>query len=78
MQNKLGLNELDVLDLEEALVSYKTSLLNEKISFNQTDFNLDYLIKLNEFLFGDLYTYAGKISNRYTQDDYFYIHSMVN
>ena len=32
MQNKLGLNELDVLDLEEALVSYKTSLLNEKIS----------------------------------------------
>lgn len=78
MKNKLGLNDLDVLDVEEALVAYKSSLLNEKVSFNQTNFNLDYLIKLNDFLFGDLYTYAGKISSRYTQDDHFYIHSIVD
>lgn len=77
MKNKLGLNELEILDVEEALVAYKASLLDEKVSFNQTNFDLDYLIKLNEFLFGDLYTYAGKISDRYEQDDYLYINSLV-
>lgn len=76
--NKLGLNDLDILDVEEALVDFKASLIDEKVSFNQTTFDLYYLIKLNEFLLGDLYYYAGQITNGYDNQDLFMINSKIS
>ena len=77
MKNKLGLNEMDILDVEEALLAYKASILNEKVSFNEDNFNLNYLLKLHKFLLGDIYYYAGSISNRYDEEDWKYINSLV-
>ena len=62
MNNKLGLS--DISYIEEELVDFKSKLLNEYITFNEEDFNLKYLIKLYDFLFGDLYFNTNKLSNR--------------
>ena len=62
MNNKLGLS--DISYIEEELVEYKSKLINEYITFNEKDFNLNYLIKLYDFLFGDLYYNTNKLSKR--------------
>ena len=55
MKNKLGLTYYKMLDVERKLVNYKLNLLDETYTFNGDIFSIDYLIKLNEFLFSDIH-----------------------
>ena len=55
MENKLGVSEAKLFDLERKLVNFKFNLLDEYITFNKNLFELDYLIELHKFLFSDLY-----------------------
>ena len=70
MDNKLGLNEFDLEYYRNIICEFKSSLLDEKITFNCSEFNIDYLKSLHEYLFGDLYYDAGNISKRYNESDY--------
>ena len=69
MENKLGLNESTIQKIEEELVEFKSKLVDYRFTFGMTDFNFKYLLRLHEFLFGDLYYDAGKISKRYQEED---------
>ena len=68
-KNKVGLNYDDLIDIEGELFKLKSKILDYRFTFNQKYFGLEYLLKLHEFLFGDLYDYAGKISDRYNESD---------
>ncbi len=67
MNNKLGLNEQDLEVFEEQLFNFKSSLIDYRVTFNESEFNLSYLIKLHNFLFGDLYD-NDNISDRFKDD----------
>ncbi len=68
-KNKVGLNYDDLVDIEEELFKFKSKILDYRFTFNQEYFGIEYLLKLHEFLFGDLYDSAGKISDRYNESD---------
>ena len=55
MDNKLGLNGFQIIDVEKKLVNSKLHLLDEYFTFNENEFNFNYLEKINKFLFSDLY-----------------------
>ena len=55
MQNKIGQNDYYLEKVEREIINKKLSLLDETFSFNQSEFNLKYLDKLNKFLFIDFY-----------------------
>ena len=55
MENKLGLSDAKLFDIERKLVNFKFNLLDEYITFNKNIFELGYLMELHKFLFADLY-----------------------
>lgn len=55
MHNKIGINEYRLRDIEKEIVNLKLSILDDRFTFNENEFNLSYLIKLNNFLFNDFY-----------------------
>jgi fido (protein-threonine AMPylation protein) len=69
MENKLGLSSIDASDISDKIVEFKASLLNDKMTFGCDDYDLEYLCKLHEFLFGDVYPDANMISDRYKGND---------
>lgn len=54
MANFLGADEITFRSVELALLNYKMSLIDERFTFNRDCFDLEYLRRLNYFLFGDL------------------------
>lgn len=69
MSNKLGLNGEAIQEVEEKLVEYKSKLVDYRFTFGVAEFGITYLFRLNEFLFGDLYYDAGRMSKRYQEKD---------
>lgn len=63
--NKLGINSDRLERYEKELVSTKLDMLDETFTFNEESFNADYLLKLNEFLLGDIYTDLGYRDDTY-------------
>ena len=55
MKNKLGLTEYYFDDIEKNLIKFKMRLLDDKFTFNCDFFSFEYLKRLHEFLFEDLY-----------------------
>ena len=55
MDNKLGLNEYKIKDIENKIVNLKLSVIDEYFTFNESELNFIYLEKLNKFLFSDIY-----------------------
>lgn len=54
--NKLGiLNKETLLIVEKSLVETKISLLDYEFTFGECEFNIQFLINLHEYLFGDIY-----------------------
>ncbi|MBE6138270.1 MAG: hypothetical protein E7173_00815 [Firmicutes bacterium] len=54
--NKLGIINYERLEqIENKIVSVKIELLDENSNFNMTDLNLEFLIRIHKFLFGDIY-----------------------
>ena len=64
MKNKLGLDDESLELFEAKTFEVKSSLLTDKVTFNTNGFNLEYLIKLHDYLFGDLYYDCDKLSSR--------------
>ncbi|HPE14480.1 MAG TPA: Fic family protein [Bacilli bacterium] len=62
MKNKLGLSDDMLAVVENNLVDYKLTLLDEYFTFNENHRGLEYLKKLHSFLFSDLYDNAGELS----------------
>lgn len=55
-RNKLGITDVFQLEeVENTIVAVKLGLLDETITFGQQQLDLEYLQKLHEFLFGDIY-----------------------
>ena len=69
MNNKLGLDNDAIVEVEEKLVEYKSKLVDYRFTFDVDNFGIIYLLRLHEFLFGDLYFEAGKMSERYKDSD---------
>ena len=67
--NKLGLGDLEASEMADRIVEYKASLLNEKVTFGCDNYDLEYLCKLHNFLFGDVYPNTEMISERYQGSD---------
>jgi len=55
MNNKLGLSESKIREVEYKVVNLKLKTLDEYFTFNESEFNFNYLENLNRFLFGDFY-----------------------
>lgn len=55
MINKLTPNEYKLLDIQKKIINLKLNLLDETFTFNKNVFDLEYLVRLNEFLFSDFY-----------------------
>lgn len=55
MKNKLGIDAYKLLDIEKEIVSIKLNLLDDRFTFNKDNLDLDYLIELHKFLFGEFY-----------------------
>ena len=77
MENKLGLSQDRMEDIENKLYELKSSLLDLDVSFNTNGFDIIYLMRLHEFLFGDLYYNAGKLSSRYEEDDKYLFDNVI-
>lgn len=67
--NKLGIsNEFDIENIERKIVEYKMSILDSRFTFNEKIIGLEYLRKLHNFLFGDIYFTAGNFSKRVDEE----------
>lgn len=56
MNNLLGITDIEYLEeVEDKLVKQKLSLLDYRMTFNCDSLDIEYLIKLHKFLFGDIY-----------------------
>ena len=53
--NKICRSETQLKNIERKIVNLKLKLLNSNFMFNKTNFDLDYLNLLNEYLFNDFY-----------------------
>ena len=69
MRNKLGLSEYDIEEVETKIVEMKSQLLDYRFTFGTDHFGIKYLLKLHDFLFGDMYYDAGQLSSSYVERD---------
>ena len=62
LKNKLGITDSDtLLTAERELTSLK--LASAKLNYIKGSFDFDHLRRIHRYLFGDIYTWAGKIRN---------------
>lgn len=56
IENKLGVRSYEQLaQIEKEIISVKVKLLDDKITFNMDDLNLEFLVRVHKFLFSDIY-----------------------
>jgi len=56
IRNKLGVRNYEQMrQIEKDIVSTKIKLLDDRITFNMNELNLEFLVRIHKFLFGDLY-----------------------
>ena len=53
----------------ENLIKYKIDMLDEEVTFGKSTYDVEYLVKLHEFLYGDTYEWAGQIRKSVTEKD---------
>lgn len=53
----------------ENLIKYKIDMLDEEVTFGKSTYDAEYLVKLHEFLYGNVYEWAGQIRNGITEKD---------
>ncbi len=56
MDNNLGLNSNKLTDVERKIINLKLHLLDYSFTFNCNNFNIEFLKRLNGFLFNDFYS----------------------
>jgi len=56
MDNKLGLIDDKLFEVEKKLINTKLNILDEYFTFNEKKLDLNYLNKINNFLFADIYS----------------------
>lgn len=55
MENKLGVSEFALIDIEKKIINLKLNLLDYTYTFNKSTYDLEYLIRLHEYLFSEFY-----------------------
>lgn len=55
MENKIGINNEKILEIENKIVELKLKLLDKDFNFNKNKIDFEYLVELNKFLYGDIY-----------------------
>jgi len=80
MQNKIGLCEDSFEKIERQIINLKLNLLNEYFTFNKDKIDFEYLVKLHEFLFSDLYEKIGLRNLELSETDYikYMLYSLIN
>lgn len=53
--NKLGIEKNKLDKIEKQIINLKLNMLDETFTFNSTDFDLRYLVKLHSYLFDEFY-----------------------
>ena len=56
MKNKLGITDYYYKDIEKNIINFKIKLLDDKFNFNCDMFSFEYIKRLHDFLFDDLYS----------------------
>lgn len=67
--NKLGVSNKEMEEIENRLFEVKSQLVSPNFTFDENEFGIIYLIRLHDFLFGDLYYDEDKMSERYHDSD---------
>ena len=75
MNNKLGVNEYILEEIEYKLINTKLNMLDNTYTFNNQCFNLKYLKDLNEYLFCDIYDVGMR---EMTIEETYYINDCLN
>lgn len=78
MENKLGLCEGKLIDIERKIVNLKMNLLDEYITFNKDIFDFEYIIELHKFLFSDFYYDYQLETRKLTEIETQYINYLLN
>lgn len=73
IKNKLGVRNYEHLaQVEKEIVSTKIKLLDDRITFNIDELNLEFLVRIHKFLFGDIYdeeyTTTRQVTNKELKD----------
>jgi fido (protein-threonine AMPylation protein) len=69
MENKLGLSDEELEEIMDELFAVKSKMVDYRFRFGSDHFGLTYLLGLHDFLFGDVYYGAGRVSSRYTEEE---------
>jgi len=77
MSNKSGLSIHRLEKIEKQIINQKLKLLDEYFTFNEISFNFDYLIKLNKFLFEDIYYNDIKTCRNLSREEYSIIEKKI-
>lgn len=72
--NKLGISDEKLEVVQRKLINCKLNLIDEEFTFNKEKMDAEYLLRLNEFLFGDFYDDIGYRGPEYRSmaDSYLY------
>ena len=55
LENKIGMNNFRLFDIERKIVNLKLNLIDEYFTFNKNSLDFEYLKEINNFLFSDFY-----------------------
>lgn len=70
MQNKLGiLDDRTLEQIEELLIKNKIMMLNYEFTFNESEYNFNFLVKIHEYLFASIYDFDNHHLNSYVDDN---------
>ena len=78
MRNKLGLNTEKLLSVEKEIVKIKLNILDEEFIFNENIFSLEYIKKIHDFLFCDLYYGEDLNLRELSNEEFKYIEVLFN
>ncbi len=67
--NKLGLPDEKMKYIESEIIEAKSRLISKEFTFDTSYYGIIYLIRLHEFLYGDLYFDGDKMSEKFFDSD---------
>ncbi|WP_121567322.1 Fic family protein [Petrotoga sp. Shatin.DS.tank11.9.2.9.3] len=61
LKNKLDIKDKKILDLVEKIITESNILLLQSKNFDKKELNYDFFMWLHKYIFGDIYSWAGKL-----------------
>lgn len=72
IQNKLGITDIEYLNkIEFEIIKNKIDLLDYRYTFNESEYSVEFLIKLHKYLFDDIYFLENNDLQDYVDEEYY-------